>query len=67
MPAILNCPADHNEFFEVVETAYKQGNIRMVANEYIEFMELLCTSCRRIMVIEKKAIKRDGRIWKYVK
>lgn len=67
MTAILSCPVDRNENFEVCVTSYKQGNIFMVANEYTEFLPLMCTVCRRITFIEKNAIKRDGSLWRYMK
>lgn len=66
MTAILSCPVDRNEVFEVCVSSYKQGNIFMVANEYVEFLPLMCVVCRRITLIEKKAVKRDGSVWKYV-
>ena len=67
MTAILSCVADQNEVFEVCVSSYKQGNIFMVANEYTEFIPLMCIKCRRITFIEKNAVRRDGSHWVYVK
>ncbi len=64
MVAILSCPTDHNQYFEVCQGAYKQ--MLYVANEPTEFIQLFCTTCRQIMTIEKKAIKRDGNHWVYI-